>query len=118
MDVLEMRIEDSMSHLDPNPEQVEYSQDYLVDCRIKLMKKVTLYREQLEEAISNHARFTAKHRQEIESIRSFYKNLLHAPTRTGKIVKVACTTSNVAVEIMEELGLKCKYDGDSYCVSN
>ena len=103
---------------DPNPEQVEYSQDYLVDCRTKLIKKVTLYREQLEEAISNNARLTAKHRQEIESIRSFYKNLLHAPTRTGRIVKAACTTSNAAVKIMKELGLKYKYDGDSYYVYN
>ena len=114
MDVLEMSLEDSMKRLDPN--SVHYSLEYLTDCRTKLIQKVAQYRQQLETSTSNNTKLIYKHRQEIERIRSFYQNLMHAPTRTGRIVKAACTTSHAAVKIMQELGLKYKYNADSYVV--
>lgn len=86
--------------------QSKYSYEYLMDCREKFMRKVAVYRERIEKLSAESTRVACKHRQEIEHIRSFYQAIAYAPTRSGKMVKAARCSSNVAAEIMQELGLE------------
>ncbi len=94
----------------------DYSPGYLIECREKLIGKVRKYRKQYEDAETENAKLVYKHRQDVERIRSFYQKLMYAPMRSGKIIKAASTTSSAAVEIMKELGLKYRYNGDTYIV--
>ena len=111
---MEMALEDLLKSVeDP---RVQYTRAYLTERRAKLMEKITQYRQRLEDCKSNSARITYKHRQQLARIRSFYQNLLHAPTRGAKLVKAVRSTSDEAVKVMKELGLKYKYDGHSYVV--
>ena len=104
VDVVTMRTEDSLKELDE--EEYEYSYEYLLECRQKLMRKVEEYRVYVEELTSKEARLIHKHREEVERIRNFYQTIAYAPTRTGRIVKAARMNSSAAAEIMTELGLK------------
>ena len=113
-DIVEMNMEDALKRLEYNPGN--YTQEYLTECGVKLMKKVTQYRKQLEDSKTDNIRLAYQHRQEIEHIRSFYRTLMHAPSTSARIVKAGLSTSDVATKLMKELGLKYKYDGDSYVV--
>lgn len=114
MDVFEMNLDDSIQAL--QADQQEFSVQYLKDCRRKLLQKVTDYHKQLEDAKSMIVKLEYQKRQEIESIRMFYQNLMYAPTRSGRIIKASSTTSSAAVKIMKDLGLQYQYTGDAYIV--
>ena len=49
MDVVLMQMEDSLIELESDERQAEYSYEYLLECRQKLMHKVTEYRARIEE---------------------------------------------------------------------
>ena len=114
MDTLEMNIEDSIQVLSTDVQ--EYSLEYYKDCRKKLISKVDTYRGRLEKAYSQNAKLVHKHREEVDSIRSFYQSILHMPTRTGRIIKAAHGNSSAAREVLEQAGLNYKCDGDKYYV--
>lgn len=104
IDVVEMNLEDALLELDEG--HTEYSQQYLLECRQRLVHKVKHYRAALEEHQSEIAQLKYKHHQEIARIREFYMKLAYAPTRSGRMVKASLISSSVAAEIMKELGLQ------------
>ena len=62
VDVVTMCTEDSLKEL--NEEQFDYSYEYLLECREKLMHKVEEYRVCVEELTSKEASLIHKHRKE------------------------------------------------------
>ncbi len=99
MNVFEMTVEDSMQCLETNVSH--YSHGYLMECREKLVWKVKQYRKQCEDAVLQNTKLLYEHRQEIETIASFYQKLMSAPMQSGRIIKAASITSSAAVEIMK-----------------
>jgi hypothetical protein len=87
LDALEMTIDDEL----PPPEiEDEYgSIDYLQKCRRRLIFKVKKYKEKNETLRTENINLIAKHREEVEAIRSFYQNISFGLSRTGKMVRTA-----------------------------
>ncbi len=81
LDVKEMKLADPYSD--------EFSYDYLFECRQRLMSKITVYRNEVESLRSNEVQLIRKCRATIERIRSFYKRIAFATTRTGKLIKTS-----------------------------
>ncbi len=71
-----MTLEDSIQRLDTNAS--DYSEEFLMECRDKLMQKVIKYHKQYESAVTENSRLIHNHRQEVERIRKFYQNLVYA----------------------------------------
>ncbi len=92
LDVVQMEIE--------NPYQEQFSIEYLLSCRRKFMLKVNAYRQDVR---SQQAEAALKHKSQIDHIRSFYRTIAYATTRTGRIVKTSMQTSSAAASIMREL---------------
>lgn len=58
-----------------------YTPNYLKECRHLLMKKVEEYRRTVEELQTEKAKQAVQHRNEIEEIRIFYRNIAYQPAR-------------------------------------
>ena len=116
LDTLEMNVEDCVQKLSLDSE--EYTMDYLIECRKRLMTKVDNYRKRLEKAHSKNAEMAYKHRKELETIREFYQSIVHLPTRAGRILKCSLMKTPAAREVLEEAGLNYTYyyDGHKYTV--
>ena len=115
MDTLQMKLADSIMNLSKDPDK--HKPEYLEECRRKLITKVDTYTVRLEKAYSENAKLAYKHRREIESLRSFYQSIIHLPTRTGRIVKVAKSNTSAAREVLEQVGLNYRLEnGDTYYV--
>lgn len=81
LDALEM----TMPPMENDPDSLRY----LLQCRQRLLSKVKKYKQNYEELKTENIKLKAKHREEIESIRSFYQNISFGLTRSGKIVRAA-----------------------------
>lgn len=99
-DVMHMKLEDIYQQWDG----CEYTPNYLKECRHLLMKKVEEYRRTVEELQTEKAKQAVQHRNEIEEIRTFYRNIAYGTSRTGKIVKKAMSTSEAAKEVLRTIG--------------
>ncbi len=95
LDVVQMEIE--------NPYQENFSTEYLLRCRRRLMHKVNAYRQKVDTLRSQQAEAAHKHKSQINHIRSFYQTIVYATTRTGSIVKTSMQTSSAAASFMREL---------------
>ena len=104
LDVVKMTFE--------NPYKDEFTNEYLQDCRRKLMQKVSAYRNKIESLKLQQSEAVRKHKAQLDRIRSFYQTIAFASTRTGKIVKTSLETSSTAASIMKEL--ESTYKGQQY----
>ena len=90
-----MKFEDSLQ------EPGEYTHKYLVDCRIKLRLSLERCHKQLEDALSANSKQAFRHRQQIESIRSFYQTIAYGNCRGAQIVRAAMSRSPSAAEFLK-----------------
>lgn len=109
-DVFFMEVDDSITSADSS----RYSYQYMWDCRRALMEKVSKYRSIIEKQKTAKVKTALQHRQEIERIRSFYQAMVYAPTRTSKIFKASKCSSNIAREVLDQVGLEYK-NSAYYC---
>ena len=107
-EVIDMEIEDALFNLDGYTGKTErkYPMEYLSECREKLLSKVKKYRAKVEDQKSQNISMQYNHRKEIENIRTFYRGIAYAPTRSGRLVKQAQCSSKTAKELLDEFGLQ------------
>ena len=94
----ELRLEDELKDRD-----VEYTYEYLSNCRQKLRTRLEHCHQKLEEAKSINVKQNFQHRREIENIQHFYQTIAYAKSRTGRLVRSARLSSSAAAAVMKEL---------------
>ena len=84
MDVLEMKLDDTLEQLTPEEKEYYSSEKYLRDCRTRLIAKVEKYKEEVETLRSENTELLSKSRGDIEKMRLFYSNMFRS--RGGRIL--------------------------------
>lgn len=107
LDVVEMTLKDKLMQ-----DSEEYTHTYLKDCRKRLMLKVNSYRREIERLNAEKTSLIHAHKQQLDSVRSFYQNIAYGMSRTGRIVRTSIQTGKASTKMMEELAEStyCRYN--------
>ena len=94
LDALEMETDNQLPQdetvVDDDTQEGFYgSFEYLQQCRSRLISKVKKYRDENEKLKTESVILAAKHRREVEAIRTFYKNVTFGLTRSSVIFRNA-----------------------------
>ena len=63
------------------------TQQYLVLCRERLLRKVIKYKETIEQLKTEKVELAAKHRKQLETVRTFYHNMTYGLSRSSVILQ-------------------------------
>ena len=110
IDHVEMCLYDSYRQLDGE----EYTREYLLNCRSKLMDKVQQYKKELNKSEEERVAMELAHKKELQRVRRFYEIIAFGQSRSGRMVRAAMGTTSAAKEIMDELRALYSVAADTY----